>query len=151
MPEILNNCSIWVLLIIFTSSLLRSSFGFGDALLAMPLLALIIDIKTATPIVALIGFLISLTILIGNWKEIKFRENLSIIIYSILGIPLGLFFLKGADENLIKIVLAGVLILFSSYNLLKPGLFHLKNNRWAFAFGLFAGRWAGHTIQTARQ
>lgn len=54
-----------VLLILFLSTLVRSTFGFGDALVAMPLLALFIAIKTATPVVAIIAPTIAISLLIG--------------------------------------------------------------------------------------
>ena len=44
-----------ILSILFISTFIRSTLGFGDALLAMPLLTLIIGVQTATPLVALMG------------------------------------------------------------------------------------------------
>lgn len=42
---------------------LRSTFGFADAMFAMPLLAVIIALKTATPLMAIVAMTISTTIL----------------------------------------------------------------------------------------
>ena len=47
MPEI-----GYVVAVLFLGSLVRSTFGFGDALVAMPLLTLLIPIRVATPLVA---------------------------------------------------------------------------------------------------
>ncbi len=41
-----------VLLIVFIASLVRATFGFGDALIGMPLPALVISIREATPLMA---------------------------------------------------------------------------------------------------
>jgi uncharacterized membrane protein YfcA len=65
-----------VLLILFLSTLVRSTFGFGDALVAMPLLALIIPIKTAMPMVAIIAPTIAISLLIREWRHIDLKSTL---------------------------------------------------------------------------
>ncbi len=44
-----------VLVVLFCSTFIRATFGFGDALVAMPLLAMVVGLKTATPLVALVA------------------------------------------------------------------------------------------------
>jgi len=47
-----DSFTIAVLLIVFVSALVRTVFGFGNALIAMPLLAMTgVGMKTATPLV----------------------------------------------------------------------------------------------------
>lgn len=133
-----NYIFILVLLIVFGASLYRSTFGFGDALIAMPLLALFINIKTATPIVAFIGFASSVFILSRNWQKLDMRHIWKLALFSILGIPLGLFFLKGTNENIVKTVLGLILIIFSLFSLTNPHL-NLKTDKSAFAFGIVSG------------
>lgn len=129
---------IIVLIIIFFSSLYRSTFGFGDALIAMPLLALLIDIKIASPIVAFMGFAVSVFILLGNKQTQNFRKIWQLVLFSIIGIPIGLLFLKGINENVVKIVLSIILIIYSLFSLTYPKLY-LKTNKSAFAFGIVSG------------
>ena len=38
-----------ILAILFCSTLIRSTFGFGDAVVAMPLLVLLVGLKTTPP------------------------------------------------------------------------------------------------------
>ena len=59
------------LLILFASALTRSTFGFGDALIAMPLLTLLVGVQTATPLVAFVGPTIAFTIVWRNWRNRK--------------------------------------------------------------------------------
>ena len=40
---------VWVLAVIFVATLIRSAFGFGEALVAVPLLALIMPVEVAAP------------------------------------------------------------------------------------------------------
>ncbi len=40
--------------VLFTAAVARSCFGFGDALVAMPLLVALLGARTASPVVALV-------------------------------------------------------------------------------------------------
>ena len=138
---------ILVLLIILASTLTRSTFGFGDAMVAMPLLSIVIGIKTATPLVALIATTIASVILIKQWKNVDLRSAWRLIISAIAGIPVGLYFLTELNENLVKGILAVIIILFSLYNLFRPRLITLTNDRYAIFFG-FAGGILGGAYNT---
>lgn len=109
----------------------------------MPLLALFIDVGTATPLVAFMGFSISLMILLRHWKTAYIEGLWVLILFCLIGIPLGLYFLKYTDEKIIKICLAIVIILFSLLNLLKLNKFNLNNNNAAWIFGLISGALGG--------
>ncbi|MBU8892101.1 MAG: sulfite exporter TauE/SafE family protein [Bacteroidales bacterium] len=128
-----------ILLIIFISTLTRSTFGFGDALIAMPLLVLFIDIKIATPLIALIAFFIAFSILIKNWKKVEFKSAWRLIVASLIGIPIGLWYLEDVNENIIKLILGIIILIFAIYNLVKPKLIQLKTEKFAWLFGFFAG------------
>ncbi len=132
-----------IILIFFVASLSRSTFGFGDALIAMPLLALIMDIKVATPIVAFMGFFISLVILIRNWQNLEIKKIWRLIVFSLIGIPFGIIYLKDTNEFIVKLVLAIILIIFSCYKLIKPNFFRLKNDKFSFIFALLSGALGG--------
>ncbi len=135
----MDHTFILVLSVIFIAALSRSTFGFGDALIAMPLLALFISIKTATPVVAVMGMTISIAILYGDWRQISLKSIWQLVLFSIIGIPVGLLFLKGAAEDIVKISLAIVLIVFGAYKLIRPDLFILKTRKTSFVFGLISG------------
>ncbi|MCP4150450.1 MAG: sulfite exporter TauE/SafE family protein, partial [bacterium] len=130
---------ILVLVILFCSTFIRSTFGFGDAVIAMPLLALAIGIRTATPLVALIAFSIAITILAKNWRSVQMKSTWRLILSSLIGIPMGIYLLKGVNEGIVKAFLAVFIIIFAVYNLGKPKLFKLTGDNSAYAFGLLAG------------
>jgi len=128
-----------VLLIIFISTLTRSIFGFGDAVVAMPLLSIAVGLNVATPLVGLMGITTSITILIRHWQHVHFRSLLSLIVPTLIGIPIGVLLLKGVYENVMKLILAGVIISFSLYKMFKLRLVTLTNDKYACIFGLLAG------------
>ena len=133
------NLIIILLCIVFVSTLTRSIFGFGDALIAMPLLAFFIDLKVATPLIALIAFFIAIAILIKNWQKVEFKSAWRLIIASLAGIPIGLWYLKDINENIIKLILGILVLFFAIYSLVKPKLIQLKSEKFAWIFGFFAG------------
>jgi len=128
-----------VLPIIFVSTFARSTVGFGDALIAMPLLAMAVGINVATPLVGLISVTISITIFIKQWRNVHFKSISRLIISTLLGIPVGIFLLKGIYDDVMMLILAIVIIVFSLYKILKPKLFTLANDKFAYIFGLLAG------------
>ena len=128
-----------ILPIVFVATLTRSTFGFGDAMVGMPLLVMVIGLNTATPLVGLMGITASSTILIRHWRDVHFRSVWPLMVYTLIGIPIGILLLKGVYEDVMKTVLAMVIIIFSLYKLFKPKLFTLANDKLACIFGLAAG------------
>ena len=131
--------SILVFIIVFISTLIRSTFGFGNALIAMPLLAFILGVKTATPLVAMTGIVIALVMLLREWRELDFKDAIYLILPTLAGIPLGLFFLSSAPERIIRMILGLILIGFSLYNLLGPKLPKIRRNALILPVGFLAG------------
>lgn len=131
--------------ILFVSALIHSTLGFGQALIAMPLLLMIVELKTATPLVAFALMTIGAVILLRNWRAVDVSAAWRLVLSSCFGIPVGLFMLKGVPEELMKIFLGILVILFSLYNM---GNRHLKiiglrrvgaGSALTYLFGFVAG------------
>jgi uncharacterized membrane protein YfcA len=132
--------TVSVIAIIFVSTLVRAVFGFGNALIAMPLLAMTsLGMRTATPLVALIAVLLSFAIIVKDWRIIDLKSTWRLLVSSIPGIPLGLLLINGPYEHTGKILLALIIIGFSLYSLLRPRLFTLRQEWTAYPFGFLAG------------
>ena len=127
------------LIILFTATLTRSTFGFGDALVAMPLLTLTIGIRIAVPVVALMGVTIGIAIAINSWGNIDFAAAWRLILASALGVPIGLLLLQTAPEDWVKGILGLLLMLFSLYALTRPALPQIYRQGWAYGFGFISG------------
>jgi uncharacterized membrane protein YfcA len=84
------------LIIVFIATLTHATFGFGTALVAMPLLVLTVGVQTATPLVAFVIVTITLIIVWSSWRSIEFRATWRLLLSSAAGIPLGLLVLKSA-------------------------------------------------------
>lgn len=124
--------------ILLVASIFRTMFGFGEALVAVPLLALFISVKIAVPVAVLASIVIAAFIVFKDWKHIHFREAGWLIASTLFGLPLGLLLLKTVSEPVVKGVLAILILSFSLYSLLGPPL-SLKSDRFAWIFGFIAG------------
>ena len=78
-------------LIFFFTSLVYSTFGFGYAMISIPLLSLVLALKTAVPIFLFMGLEISCYLVISSYKDIKPKQILYLLIGSAIGVPFGVF------------------------------------------------------------
>lgn len=124
---------------LFFATVIRSAFGFGEALVAVPLLALTIPIKTAAPLAVLASITVALIVVLQDWRHIHVRSAVWLVIPTFFGIPLGLVVLKKAPEPVVKATLAMVIIGFSVWSLIPRLKFDLKTERTAPLFGFLAG------------
>jgi uncharacterized membrane protein YfcA len=106
--------------IIFAAAFVRSALGFGDAVVAMPLLAMAIGLKTATPLVAFMGPTISLLILAKGWRAGDMKAAARLVVASLLGIPLGVYGLARLPEEPLKIALGILILLYGLFGLARP-------------------------------
>src|SRR5947209_6867464 len=128
-----------VLAVIFLATLIRSAFGFGEALVAVPLLALLIPVEEAAPLATLVSITVAAVVVAQDWHKIHLRSAGWLVISTLFGIPVGLWLLTAVAEAVVKAILGVVIVGFSSYCLVSRGLFELKTDRLAWLFGLGAG------------
>ena len=129
----------WVLGVIFLATLIRSSFGFGEALIAVPLLALSMPVEIASPLAVLMSITVAVIVLIEDWRRVHFSSAWRLILSTLFGIPLGLLLLTTVSEAIVKAILAIIIIAFSTYCLLRRTPLELHNDRLAWLFGFAAG------------
>jgi len=131
--------AIEVAAVLFLATVIRSAFGFGEALVAVPLLALALPVEVAAPVAVLASITVALIVVIQDWRAIHVRSAGWLVLSTFAGIPLGLWLLKTVPEVAAKAVLALVIASFSTYSLARPGRYELKNDRLAWFFGFWAG------------
>lgn len=131
--------TVQVLAVLFFATLIRSAFGFGEALVAVPLLAFIMPVDVAAPIAALVSITVAGIVVVQDWSEVHARSAGWLVLSTMLGIPLGLFLLTAVAEPIVKAILALVILAFSTYSLRSRRRYELKNDRMAGLFGFGAG------------
>jgi uncharacterized membrane protein YfcA len=123
----------------FVATLVRSAFGFGEALISVPLLALLIPVEVAVPVAVLLSITVAAIILVQDWDQVHVRSAWRLVLPTLLGIPLGLALLTQVGEPVVKAVLALVILSFSLYCLAGRRPPVLKDDRLAWLFGFVAG------------
>jgi uncharacterized membrane protein YfcA len=137
----MDGTTLYVVLVVFLATLIRSALGFGEALFAVPLLALLLPLRVAAPLAVLVSITIAGIIVIQDWQKIHLRSTGWLIFATLFGIPLGLLLLTSSHQRTVKVALAIVLITFSAYSIFgsKPLELKTDNLAWLLGCGFFAG------------
>src|SRR5437764_4474082 len=130
---------VWVLAVIFLATLIRSAFGFGEALVAVPLLALRMPVEIAAPLAVLVSITVAAVIVLEDWHQVHLSSAWRLVLSTLFGIPLGLLLLTAVPEPVVKAALAVVIIAFSGYCLARRTPLALHDDRLAWLFGFGAG------------
>ena len=125
--------------VLFLATVIRSAFGFGEALIAVPLLALLVPVEVAAPVAALVSITVALIIVVQDWSQIHIRSAIWLLLPTFAGIPLGLWMLRSVPEPIVKGGLAAIIIAFSAYSLLSRKQRELTDDKFAWLFGFAAG------------
>jgi uncharacterized protein len=135
-------------LIIFISSLVHGSIGFGFPMIATPLLAIVTDMKTAILYIAIPTLLINLVSIYseGNFlKAVKRFYPLAII--AMFGSAIGTLILIYSNTNLFKLLLAFSIFLYlfvQKFEIPIPWI-EKKKRLSLIVFGFLAGIIGGLT------
>jgi uncharacterized membrane protein YfcA len=137
----LDGTTVYVLVVVFLATLIRSVFGFGEALVAVPLLALRVPVHVAAPLAVLVSITVAAVIVAQDWRKIHVRSTGWLLLPTLVGIPLGLLLLTSGNQRLVKAALALVIMMFSAYSLIgrKPPELHSDSRLWLLIFGFCAG------------
>lgn len=136
---------LYILLIIFIATLVRSTFGFGESLIAVPLLVFFVPLEIAVPLSVLISIVVAGVVVVQDKKQIHFYSAKWLIIYAAMGIPIGLYLLLYGNEALIKSILGAIIILYSIYSLFSNRTIKLRsdNKIGLFICGFLSGVFGG--------
>ena len=130
-------------LIVFVAAMVQGLLGFGGALIAMPLLVMIIGIQTATPAYALLGALSTLLNTIRLRHHTTPGDLARLVLPALVGIPLGILLLTRVDSTYVTATLGIILIVYALYNLLGWTVPPLAHPAWAFLAGFSSGILSG--------
>lgn len=123
------------------ATLVRSTFGFGESLVAVPLFLLIIPLEIAVPLSVLLSIVVALVVVIQDHTQIHLSSAKWLIIFAILGIPIGIMILLYGNEYWVKISLGLLIIAYATYALYGKNTIHLKRDHkyWLFICGFLSG------------
>lgn len=133
--------TVHVVVVIFIATLIRSAFGFGEALIAVPLLALRIPVTVAAPLAVMMSVLVAGVVVVQDWQKVEVRSAAGLVLSSLFGIPLGLLLLTRGNEHAVKIILGVIIAGFSIYSLTARKKLHLEKDhpKWLIGSGFISG------------
>ena len=134
-----TSLTLHVVAVLFCATLVRSAFGFGEALIAVPLLALALPVEIAAPVAVMVSITVAAIVVAQDWRDVQVPIAVSLVISSMAGIPLGLLLLQTVPEPVVKGVLGVIVGAFATASLLNRGSYELQNDRLAWLFGVAAG------------
>ena len=105
----------------------------------MALLPLVIGLRQATPLVALVGIILELIMLIRYRDSFQFKSVWPLLMACAIGIPIGVFYLIRVDETITLFALGVVIFAYALYALIGFRLPKLDHPLWVWIFGIIGG------------
>ena len=133
----------WLLLIAvtFTGALAQSAIGFGYSLLTVPFYLVLLPVEVAIQLGMFLTFAITLMMVVKVASDVPRQDAKTLMLASIVGFPLGLWFFIYADAQLIRLAVAITIIVALLSKLLKkksqsPSQY---DSKLAWGCGVFSG------------
>lgn len=132
---------IAIAVINFAAAFLQASTGFGYAILAMSLMPLILPMRFCSAISAVTVVVIGLQMVSILHEKISFRMLILPVACCMLTTNVGMYLLMHCPEHLLRLILAGFILLLDLYFILS-GKFQVKIKKTALngcIFGALTG------------
>ena len=129
------------------AGLIHGTLGLGFPMVATPMLATMMDVRSAILITLLPTMAVNIASIMNNKSSLaSTRPFLPLILFALLGSIAGASVLAVTDPAPFRIVLAGLILLYLWNGIRIPQQWLMKNSLLAMAvFGLIAGISAGTT------
>ena len=132
--------------VVFVATMIRSAFGFGEALVAVPLLAMLVPLRVAAPLAVLVSVTVAGVVVAQDWRQVHWQSAGWLLAATLGGLPGGLMLLTSSHKAAGKVMLALLIVLFPLFALIGPflvgrGLPQIKGQGrgWMLGFGFCAG------------
>src|SRR5580704_1136387 len=121
----MDRLTFLVVTVFFCATLLRSALGFGEALIAVPLLAFVMPVQIAAPVAVLISITVAAVVVAQDWRHVHIRSAVRLVLSTLVGIPLGLLLLRSVSEHIVKGALGVLVAGFAVSGLRSDGSYEL--------------------------
>lgn len=129
-----------MVLAVFLGALTRATFGFGEAVVAMPLLALLpVGLHTSASLVGLAGLAVAMLSLLGGIRRVDRAVLARLSLGTLVGIPLGLALQLVLPASVTMSVLGALLVVYGLQGLRSVRPRNHVGLGWAYPTGVVAG------------
>ncbi len=113
--------------------------GFGASIVALPLLAHLMPLRTAVPMMLIFDLTAGLTVGLRNRRVVARRELLHIVPYMLAGMAVGATALVNAPERILLGVLGAFVLAYAAFGLFAPAARAQIAAGWAAPLGVAGG------------
>ncbi|MCU7944023.1 MAG: sulfite exporter TauE/SafE family protein [Candidatus Thiodiazotropha sp. (ex Cardiolucina cf. quadrata)] len=125
--------------VICLAYLVRGIAGFGSGLIAIPLLALMMPLTMAVPLIVFLDYIASASHGIKHREAIQWREIVSLLPFAIVGVLTALFIFRSVDMEALKMGLGTFVLLFAVYSLFSFSRNTHVSSLWSVPAGSMGG------------
>jgi len=113
--------------------------GFGSTIIAVPLLALLVPIKFAVPLMMLLDLAATLIVGVKFRKDIRRDELGWLVVFMLFGMFIGLTLLIKLPEHALLLALGLFVLGYAAWGLLRKGPLPSIRRAWSGPFGVAGG------------
>lgn len=113
--------------------------GFGSTLVALPLLGMVLDVRTAVPVCCLMALAINTVLVVRLYRHVQGGSLGWLLLASLPGMAVGAWLLGIAPEGLLKGLLGASVLLIALHSLGSARPKASSRKEWVAAAGLLAG------------
>lgn len=133
---------VYICVILALAGFVQGFSGFGSAIIALPLLAMVIEIKTAVSLAVLAAVVIGAQQLFNMRRQLTLPSFLPLLVGAVIGIPVGVLFLKTLPGEQLRLGLSLLLMAYAVYALSGRQLRAVGHRHMAYIAGGLSG-WLG--------
>ena len=112
----MDNSILSVLGLVFIATLIRSTFGFGEAVVLVPILVLFMPMNVAVPLALMLSVTIAVSVLAQDWRQVRWSSAAWLVVAALIGTPIGKAMLTSNHANMVKAGLALFIVLFAGFS-----------------------------------
>ncbi len=127
----------------FFATTLQTLAGFAFALIMMPIVTMILGVRTAAPLVALTALTLYAVNSIRYRASLNLGEIWRLGATAVAGVPMGIWVVANVRESAVKLLLGLILIGYGLYGLKRPHPLSRCSPRWAYLAGFLSGSLGG--------
>ncbi len=132
--------AVFVFAVVFVSSFIHSSVGFGFSILSMTLLPMFMSLISAAMIIKVTMLIITTLMAIKLRKHVNLRFIILPTTFLLIGNTIGFYLLMNLQTGILKVILGFVLIGLGLFNIIFKKAFNITKSIFSdIFFGFFAG------------
>lgn len=131
--------ALWAVAILVLAYFVRGIAGFGSGLIAIPLLALVLPLTLAVPVMALLDYSAATVHGVQHRERIRWRDLLPLLPFTLAGSMAALYLLHQVDTTQLNTALGSFVLLYALYSLSGLAPQREYSRAWAAPLGAIGG------------